>query len=218
MSSRRTLNKSEGSSNPATLFLEWKSNDKCFCYYDKEAKEKVNIELPLKIQFLEHFHTVKGWHDASQSGIYSNEVKFISKEPLEVKSFKGGPVANGFYKDIKGVVNGSGGKYHRSIYALYNGEIINIAIKGAAVSAYSDFMATNEGKTEGAFMEVKEALDQKKGSIKYSTPVFTIGKSFTKPEMELANDKYSEIVDYFDTYTKKEAVEPEEITEDDLEF
>ena len=124
--SRRTLNQSEGNSNPATLFLEWKSNDKCFAYYDKTLKEKVNLELPLKIQFLEHFHSVKGWHDASQSGIYSNEVKFISKEPLDVKSFKGGPIAKGFYKEIKGTVNASGGKYHRSIYAIIDGEVVQI--------------------------------------------------------------------------------------------
>ena len=53
--SRRTLNKSEGSNNPATNFLEWKSNDKCFAYYDKQLKEQVQVQLPLKVQFLEHF-------------------------------------------------------------------------------------------------------------------------------------------------------------------
>ena len=46
MSSRRTLNKTEESKNPATQFLEWKSNDKCFSFYDKEKGENVKVQLP----------------------------------------------------------------------------------------------------------------------------------------------------------------------------
>ena len=37
--SRRSLNETTGSTNPATKFLEWKSNDKCFAYYDREANK-----------------------------------------------------------------------------------------------------------------------------------------------------------------------------------
>lgn len=62
------------SSNPARKFLEWKSDDKCFSYYDKEKKENVKVELPLTFVILEHYHTVKGWNDKSESGIYANEV------------------------------------------------------------------------------------------------------------------------------------------------
>ena len=119
--SRRTLNKSEGSNNPATKFLEWKSNDKCFAYYDKQLKEQVQVQLPLKVQFLEHFHTVKGWNDSSESGIYANEVKFISKEPLKVKAFKGGDIAEGIYSEIRGKLRDAGGKYYRSVYVVLDG-------------------------------------------------------------------------------------------------
>ena len=61
------------SSNPTTKYLEWKSNDKCFSYYDKAAEENVKVELPTKFVFLQHYHTVKGWHDGSQSqiGVYA---------------------------------------------------------------------------------------------------------------------------------------------------
>ena len=76
--------------NPALKFLEWSSKYKCFKYYDKEKGENVKVELPLKFVILEHYHTVKGWNDASESGIYSNEVLFLSSEELEVKAFKGG--------------------------------------------------------------------------------------------------------------------------------
>ncbi len=40
-------------SNPATKFLEWKSNDQCFEYYDKEAQKKVQVTLPFKFLVLD---------------------------------------------------------------------------------------------------------------------------------------------------------------------
>lgn len=224
MSSRRTLNQTEGTSNPATKFLQWKSNDKCFAYYDKNKGENIAIKLPFKFQFLEHFHTVKGWNDASESGIYSNEVKFISKEPLKVRSFKGGDIAEGLYSEIRGSIRDAGGKYFRSVYVIdENGEIIKLQFKGAVVSAYSDFMNNNENKVEGNWMVINKAEDKKKGATKYSVPIFEIGKAFTKDEMSLADDKYKDIVNYFDKYTKNVEVEVEEDTSDlddndDLEF
>ena len=162
------------SSNPAAKFLEWKSNDKCFSYYDKEKKENVLVPLPLKFVILEHYHTVKGWCDASESGIYANEVSFTGSEELDVKSFKGGPIAKGIYKEIRSKIIDAGGKYHRSIYAVTNDlEIINISLKGAAVSEYSKFIDVNgDNFFTQNWVEVAEVVEGKKGSITYSSPIF----------------------------------------------
>lgn len=217
--SRRTLNQTEGSSNPATKFLQWKSNDKAFAYWDKAKSENMQIKLPFKFQFLEHFHTIKGWNDASESGIYSNEVKFISKEPLKVRAFKGGEIAEGLYSDIRPKIRDAGGKYFRSVYVINeSGEIINLQFKGAVVSAYSDFMNENENKIESAWIEINKAEDKKKGATKYSVPVFEVGKTFTSDEMVLADEKYKDIVNYFDKYTKDVEVEEESEPEEDLAF
>jgi hypothetical protein len=204
MSSRRTLNQNSGSTNPATKFLNWKSNDKVFSYYDKEKGENIALKLPLKFQFLEDFHTVKGWHDKSESGIYSNEVKYISKEELTVKAFKGGEIATGIYTDIRSKVRDNGGVYNRSVYVvLEDGTIANIALKGSAVSAYSDFMKENSNKIEGAWMVVASAKDMKKGATKYSTPVFEIGERFTADEMKLADESYQIIATYYEGYSSE---------------
>lgn len=170
-------------SNPATKFLEWSSNDKCFKYYDKEKKDNVLLPLPFKFVILEHYHTVKGWNDASESGIYSNEVYGISKETMSVKSFKGGKIAEGLYKDIKTQVNSAGGKYHRSIYAVTNElEIVNISIKGSAVSSYSDFIQEiGDYNFDKNWIAVTGAQDGKKGSIKYSTPIFEKADAIKDP-------------------------------------
>ena len=47
-------------SNPSTKFIEWKSNDKAFEYYDKETSSKVAIPLPFKFLVLDELHAVKG--------------------------------------------------------------------------------------------------------------------------------------------------------------
>ena len=229
MSSRRTLNTSEGkSSNPATKFLQWKSNDKCFAYYDKEKGENVQVPLPFKFQFLEHFSTIKGWNDATETGIYSNEIMFTSKEELDVKTFKGVEIAKGLYKDIRSKVRDAGGKYHRSVYVLNEyGNIVNIQMKGAVVSAYSVFM-DGDSKTgikghkhliENNWVVVNKFQELKKGATKYSVPIFEVGSVFTDSEFKLANEKYKEIENYFDNYKGKADVNTVEVDDDDdLDF
>lgn len=200
--------------NPSKRFLQWKSNDKCFEYYDKEAEKKVQVTLPLKLLFLEHYHTVKGWNDASESGIYSNEVYAINNEELNVKSFKGGDIASGLYKEIKQTVNHHGGVYYRSVYCMNeDGEIINLQIKGSAVREYSEFYKNNHHLVDNQWIEINDFKEQKKGSINYTTPIFTIGDVITRKIDNLAIDVAQTLQSYMDGYTSK----PEEPI-DDLEF
>lgn len=210
------------SSNPTTKYLEWKSNDKAFSYYDKEASQNVKLELPLKFLFLQHYHTVKGWNDASESGIWANEVFYIGSEEMTVRAFKGGEIASGLYKDIKAKVNSAGGRYHRSIYImLEDGSLANLSLKGAGVKEWSDFMEANKNLVDNQWVEVNDAKDAKKGSVKYSTPNFTIGKNLSAKESASADNVARELQDYMEGYFTKEVkeivvVEAEEI--DDLGF
>ena len=141
--------------------------------------------------------TIKGWHDASGSGIYSNEVKSTKNEPLSVRAFKGGEIANGLYQDIKSKVNSAGGDYHVSLYAELNGEIVNFSFKGAALMTWSDFAKENRKSFLGNYINVVGALDAKKGSVKYSTPVFQIGESIEASASDLADKNYDGLKDYF---------------------
>jgi hypothetical protein len=193
--------------------LDWKSNDKSFSYYDKEAGENVKVDLPLKFVFLQHYHTVKGWNDASQSGIYSNEVYYIGSEPMTVRAFKGGTIAEGIYKDIKQDITNAGGKYHRSVYVMMeDGSIANLSFKGAVVREWSDFMEANKNLVDSQWIEVKSAKDQKKGSIKYSTPEFTLGANLNAKDSAQADSVASELKTYLDAYfNKEEAQEQEEV-------
>jgi hypothetical protein len=199
------------SSNPTSRYLEWKSNDQAFQFYDKNAGENIKVELPLKFLFLQHYHTVKGFNEASNSGIYANEVFYIGSEEMNVRSHKGGKIVSGLYKDIKPKVLAEGGKYHRSVYAmLEDGSIINLSFKGAVVSEWSTFMDENKNNVDNAWIEVNEAKQMKKGSVKYSVPQFTLGKAITKQQSDVADDAASRLKAHFDAYFAKEETALEE--------
>lgn len=210
-------------SNPATKFLNWKSNDKCFSFYDRETKENVLVPLPFKFLVLEEMHTISGWNDATQSGIYSNEVKFISKETMTVKPFKGNEIAKGLYKDIKEKVKAAGGHYVKSIYImLEDGSLANLQLKGSAVQGWGEFTQKGKQRLVDEWVSVDKAIDGKKGAVKFTTPDFKFLQSITDVESELADDCFNTLEAYLTTHLSKAEpiIESESIDEldDDLEF
>lgn len=194
--------------NPTSKFLEWKSNNKSFSYYDKETKQNVEVKLPLTFIVLEEYHKISGFSDSDQTGIYSNEVLQIGTEELEVKTFKGRIIAKGLYKDIKGAVNSAGGNYHKSIYAVTKeGELINISLKGAAVSKWSKLVEKGAWKRlSDEWISIESAEDHKKGMVKYSTPNFVFNTSLSENEFKTVKAKATELENYLTTYFAKDVV------------
>jgi hypothetical protein len=199
-------------SNPSTKFIEWKSNDKCFSYYDKEKQENVKIFLPFKFLVLDELHTIKGWNDATSSSIYSNEVKFISKEEMTVKPFKGNEIAKGLYKDIKDKIVAAGGHYTRSIYImLEDGSLANIQLKGSATQQWGDFTQKTRSRLADEWVIVKDTKDGKKGAVKYSMPNFVFEKSLTDKECNMADECFDILEAYLKTYLVKQDVNDIEV-------
>ena len=194
--------------NPTSKFLEWKSNNKSFAYYDKETKENVEVKLPITFIVLEEYHCIKGFSDSDQTGIYSNEVLQIGTEEMEVRSYKGRIIAKGLYKDIKGAVNAAGGNYHKSIYAVTKeGELINISLKGAAVSKWSKLVEKGAWKRlSDEWISIESAEDHKKGMVKYSTPNFVFNTSLSENEFKTVKAKATELENYLTTYFEKDVV------------
>jgi hypothetical protein len=218
---------SQPQTNPSTKFIEWKSNDKCFSFYDRETSANVAIPLPFKFLVLDELHTVKGWNDASSSQINSNEVKFISRDEMVVKPFKGNEIAKGLYKDIKEKIKAAGGHYVKSVYCmLEDGSIANLQLKGAACQSYGDFTAKTRSRLTDEWVVVSKAIDGKKGAVKYTTPGFAFDKSLSESEADLADEAYNTLEAYLKTYLTKaepiDAIVPsdtdEVVEDDDLEF
>lgn len=198
-------------SNPATKFIDWKSNDKCFSFYNKETSTNESIPLPFKFLVLDELHAIKGWNDATSSGIFSNEVKFISKEVMTVKPFKGNEIAKGLYKDIKEKVQSAGGHYVKSIYImLEDGTLANLQLKGSAVQKWGEFTQKTRNRLPDEWVQVATALEGKKGAVKFNTPEFTFFKSLSEDEANLADDAFNTL----ETYLKAYLVKAEPIIDD----
>lgn len=221
MSSNRAKAFQAPLSNPSKKFLEWKSNERAFSFYNKETKENVKVELPFKFLVLDQLHTVSGWNDATSSGIFSNEVKFISKQVMTVKPFKGNEIAKGLYADIKEKVKNAGGHYVKSIYImLEDGTLANIQLKGSAVQQWGEFTNKSLSRLPEEWVVVDKAIDGKKGAVKYTTPGFTFGGSLSDKEAAQADLVFDELETYLKAYLIKEEapVEVEDLETDDLDF
>lgn len=169
-----------GAKNPAKRFIEFSGSKKIYSYYDKEKKENIELKVPFQVIILDQLATIKGYDSEAESGIYSQEVRSTTDTPLTVKNFKGDLIAQGFYQDIKGKLNG--GKYTKSVYAVMVdkngvGDLVNIAVKGSGLSPWID--AEKAAKANGINLNsgVVLTLDvnpeqKKKGATKYYEPMF----------------------------------------------
>src|SRR5689334_4796048 len=145
-------NPTDGVRNPATRWFTWAGGgDQGYVeWYDKDSKENRKVDGAFTFLLLDELSTVKGWHEASESSIYANEVRDLRQEALIVKSFKGGELVSGIYGAIKDTVSARGGHYHGSLYIAYrDGEelkIGNLGLKGAALSAWMEFKKSAPSK------------------------------------------------------------------------
>jgi len=136
-------NPTDNSPNPTTRWFEWDGGNGGVRYYDKEAKKNVEVG-DFTFILLDEMSTVKGWHDPSDSGIYSNEVRDTKQETLLVKSFKGGVLGEGLYAQIRDRITAIGGKYSSSCYIAYKDDtgklaLGNIQLNGAVLNLWVDF-------------------------------------------------------------------------------
>jgi len=162
--------------NPATRWINWSGSKGVLTFYNKEKKEDVEIGDKFSFLLLDTLASIRGWHEASESGIYSNEVRDTRSERLLVKAFKGGTLAEGFYSDIKDKIVAAGGGYNSNLYIAYReaGEfkLGALVLKGAALSAWMEFSKANKKALNEGAIQINGSEDGKKGSVKFKTPKF----------------------------------------------
>lgn len=167
-----------GATNPAVRWFEWNGENGVVRYYDKDAKKNVDVDGPFSFILLDELASVRGWHEASQSGIYSNEVRDVSQDVMVVKSFKGGIQAEGVYRDIKDRVNALGGHYTANCYIAFkhNGALAigSIRFKGAALGSWMEFRKAHRAELFKKAVAITGTTKGKKGRIVYQMPVFTL--------------------------------------------
>lgn len=164
--------------NPAQLWYEWNGEKGLIRYYDKTAKANIDVNLPFTFLVLDELASVRGWHDASDSGIYSNEVRDTTKDVLVVKSFKGGQIAEGYYKAIKDSVKAEGGQFVANCYVAVKTpeglSICSLRFKGSALGAWMEFRKEHRHALYEKAVSITGFTEGKKGRIIFRVPTFEL--------------------------------------------
>ena len=173
--------------NPAKRFLEWDGTNGGFEYYDRDAVndkgekgKRCRMELPVFFMTLDCLSTIVGFSDADNSGIFSNEVRDVTKGIFNVRTKKG-VLSKGGYYDVMADPRCVGAKYAQSVYAAMplpdpeNPEkmklqIVNFKFSGAALSAWIDFRKKNNVFKDG--ISIQDVTPGQKGTVKYVIPNF----------------------------------------------
>lgn len=179
-------NPTDNSPNPCKRWFEWNGEKGNLRYYDKEAGENVEVDLPFQFILLDRLCCITGWHNNSESGIFSNEVRDTRGESLVVKAFKmKEPIAAGFYEDVRDKVKANGGKFTINAYVAFTNEQDELALgslrmHGAAMSAWIEFEKDKtvrphlwkKGVRIGSTVHGEKGSGKKK--IEWEAPVFEI--------------------------------------------
>jgi hypothetical protein len=198
------------SNHPCQRWHDWNGERGEITYYDRQLEKNITVADGFTFMLLDQLATVKGWHDASDSGIHSNEVRDTKQEVLIVKAFKGGVIAEGFYATIRDRINSLGGHFTANCYIAFrdNGLLAlgSIQFKGAALSKWMDFTKENRSELYKKSIQIKGFTEGKKGRITYRTPNFHI-RDITPETNDEATTLDIELQKYLAQYFNKPKVE-----------
>ena len=192
-------------SNPATKWIEWNGSKGHFYYYDKLEEKDVVLES-LVFLVLDKVGAITGWHEASSSGIFSNQVRNTRDEVFSVKAFnQQDPLAEGVWASIKDMVKAKGGKFTANIYSAIKTEdgtleTVCIQFKGAALNAWTEFQKKAGENINTMAVKWSGNKEGKKGAIVYQMPEFSLVKVSDETNDE-ANKLYEELKVYLTAAT-----------------
>ena len=192
--------------NPSTRWFEWNGEKGGIRYYDRDAKANVDVPLPFSFLLLDEVATVRGWHDPSNSGIVSNEVRDTSTEIFVVRAFKGGTIAEGKYRDIKTPVNAAGGGYVASCYIAFKDgtdyKLGNLQLKGSSLGAWMDFRKLHRASLYSKAIRIDDYAEGKKGRVVFRVPIFSLNDVSAAADAK-AKALDSELQAFLDVYMKR---------------
>lgn len=206
--------------NPAKRRLELKEGK--VTYYDKEAQENVEVDTPLEFAVLDTLATVTGWSDEDTSGFWSNEVRSVGKDTLNIRTSKGAK-GSGIWSEIKGQPSLVGAKYATVVYLAHETEsgieIAKMSMSGAALNAWIEF--TQKNNIKGNKVILSGFTEEKKGRVEYFMPVFE-AKPFAEGEKENYRASHESLQEYLNGYLAARPAEdkgdqPSDVAPEDID-
>lgn len=160
--------------SPVKYYIEFGGSEGVWAYWDGEKNVRTDV---LEFVVMDVRSSVGGWSESNNCRIHSNIV-LSTKTPFVVRAGKV-VLVEGPYADIKNEVSAVGGKFVTNIFALAKIDgswvPVDIQLSGSCLRDWSKFVETNGiGAIYGGTVSATKGEQQKKGAVKYFTPVFTI--------------------------------------------
>lgn len=206
-------NPNDQSPNPSKRWFSWDGSKGNLKYYDKEQEKEIRVDLPFGFILLDRLATIKGWHDPSESQIYSNEVRRTTDEPFTVRAFKMKEiVAQGFYGDIKDRIKASGGRFNINLYIAFRDEskelaIGSLSLHGAPMSAWIEFEKSNKSEIFKKAVEITGYDEGKKGGITFRKPTLELVE-IPEDADDQAGELQKELQKYLVKYLSRRSTQP----------
>lgn len=200
------LNPDNQVQNPCNLWLTWKGDVGGLRYYDKEKEENVDFDNPCTFIWLDQLYGVTGWHEPSESGIYSNEVYRLEREEIHVRSFEGVDIARGIYSEIRDKIKSAGARFMANNYVAVKVDgkltLASIKLRGAAFAEWNDFFKANRKQITQQAVVMSVGETKKKGGTKYVVPSFSLREISEETNAE-ALELNKTLDEYLKSYVKK---------------
>jgi len=166
---------------------------------------------------LDELITIRGFNKRNNCGIFSNEIRDISKDILDVKTHKGANrnIAKGEYRDIKGHLQG--GEFTKSVYVAILDDsktkvsLANFSFKGSSIGPWIDEKFNRDsGHVVGLF---GSNTPLQNGQTTYFAPTIKVYDIAPPHILDMARGIAKTLNEYLITYLKTSQVEAVEAVE-----
>jgi hypothetical protein len=215
----RTKKVKRGGENPITKIINFKPNTAVFQVYDKNTKEKEEVDsITMLILDADRF-SMTGYSSSHGTGYLSNFVYNSKKEEFKVGVYDNGSykeVVTGLYQDIKKDIEDA--DYTKNVFGIMengNGgyDLVNLELIGKACSIFFDWWSDNEDAayegtvTFSATEEMYKYIQKsKKEEVVDTSKIKRIPTTYYHKlviELGEATDEANEAADEFDTKLQK---------------
>ena len=196
-------------SNPTERYYDWRSDQNAFCWYDKDNDERIPEATGFKFLILRESIRVTGVDEQTKQQILSNEVRSVGNEQLKVRLKDGTVLAQGFWNQIKPVVNQFGGSFTKIIFAMdEHGSLICLRLRGKGLLSWGETVGKNQKRQKDEWIVNDGYKEDTYNNEPYSFPTFTFGGSLSEHMNERAEEQYEALKYYFDQLQIAPAAEP----------
>lgn len=202
------------SASPFTKYIEWAAWEEKWYFEYYNGEERVEFKFK-KALILEVCYMIK-WYDAEKGcQIYSNKIPYFWAE-LTVISKDRWVIWKWTWKEIKDKIVAIWWKANIVLHALIDWEIVQISLKWAWFATMAEFLKKfNINKNKLVY---KWAKDNKKGIIKYRTPVLETWDNVSDADTVAWMNAVKELDEYEERRKQKPDIEEfEEEVEEEVE-